>query len=263
MRAVLAALTLAIVGVLVLDTTAIVVGDQSSAEAASRTTAAPTAFRLINWAGQVWEVAPPSQLGPNMDRMSDSAAAAHVDSQGRLHLSMTKVNGGWRSVELSVLTPTWSYGTYKFVTTASIAHLAKPLDFAMFLIRPSKHLQNEVDLEDSRALLGMHGGLDAQYVVQPYYRPGHIHLYRIKAHQKTVQQSFTWRPSDVRFATRPGVNGRNSPLAHFHYHGPSAPADFGMYLHINLFVHARHHKNRIGKGVRSVVLDSFTFTPTH
>jgi hypothetical protein len=131
----------------------------------------------------------------------------------------------------------------------------------MFLIRPSKHLQNEVDLEDSRALLGMHGGLDAQYVVQPYYRPGHLHRYTIKSNQKTVQQSFTWRPSDVKFATRPGRQRDKTPLAHFHYHGSSAPADFGMYLHINLFVHARTHKNHFGNGVRSVVLDSFTFTP--
>jgi hypothetical protein len=175
---------------------------------------------------------------------------------------MTRVNGTWRSVELSALAPTWSYGTYRFVTTAAIAHLAKPLDFAMFLIRPSPHLQNEVDLEDSRALIGMHGGLDAQYVVQPYYQAGHAYRYRINPHQRTVQQSFTWHPSDVRFATRPGTSTGSTPFAAFHYHGPSAPADFGMYLHINLFVHAKHHKNRMGKGVRTVVLNSFTFT-TH
>jgi hypothetical protein len=264
MRAALTALTLAIIGVLVLDTTAIVVGGPSEAVAASKPMATPTpSFRLINWAGQTWEVAPPSQLGPNNDRMSDSAEAAYVDSQNRLHLSMTRVNGGWRSVELSALTPTWSYGTYRFVTTAAIARLARPLDFAMFLIRPSKHLQNEVDLEDSRALLGMHGGLDAQYVVQPYYQPHHLYRYKIKRNQRTVQQSFTWRRSDVKFETRPGQRPTSEPLARFHYHGQSAPDDFGMYLHINLFVHATKHRNRIGKGVKSVILDSFTFTPTH
>jgi hypothetical protein len=109
----------------------------------------------------------------------------------------------------------------------------------------------------------MRGGLNAQYVVQPYYRPGHIHRYRIKARQKTVQQSFTWRPSDVRFTTRPGAQPSKAPLASFHYHGPSAPADRGIYLHINLFMHDATHKDRVGKGARSVVLDSFTYTPFH
>jgi hypothetical protein len=259
MRGIIAALMMAIVGVLALDACAIVAAPTTSS-ARAQTSAIKPSLRLLHWAGQEWEVAPPSQSGPDEDAMADSKAAAHVDSHGRLHLAMTKVDGGWRSVELIAMTPA-KYGKYRFVTTASIATLARPLDFGMFVIRPgAPELTNEVDLEDSRALIGMRHGLDAQYVVQPYNKPHHIFRYAIKRAVKTTQQSFNWTKSDVKFLTRRGAGAHGAVVKRFHYHGSSSPTPSNMSLRINLFIHGGDSR-KIHAGPKSVILDSFTYTP--
>lgn len=264
MREMIAALMMAIVGVVALDACAIVAAPTTSGATTStstpQTSSVKPALRLLKWAGRTWLVAPPSQTGPDQDEMSDSNAAVHVDSHGRLHLAITKVGGVWRSVELVAMTPA-KYGRYHFVTTAAIARLALPLDFGMFVIRPgAPELTNEVDLENSRALIGMHHGLDAQYVVQPYTKPHHIFRYAIKRAVKTNQQSFTWTKSNVTFLTRQGTSSHGRRIAHFHYHGPSAPTNNNMQLHINLFIHGGDSK-KLHSGPKSVIFDSFTYTP--
>lgn len=262
-REIVAALMVTIVGVVALDVTAIVVEPATSSGAAtagaSPMAVLKPAVRMLRWAGQEWEVAPPTQPGPDSDAMSDSHAAAHVDSRGRLHLAMTKVGGAWRSVELVDPTPA-TYGTYRFVIDAAVSTLAKPLDLGMFVIRPgAPTLTNEVDLEDSRALIGMHHGLDAQYVVQPYTKPHHLFRYAITHKVHTTTQSFKWIKNDVKFTTRKGSGAHAPLLAHFHYHGSSAPTSSNMSLRLNLFIHG--HSGTVQGGPKSVILDSFTYTP--
>ena len=173
MRAVLMALTVAIVGVLVLDTTAIVVGDQSSAEARLEHDAVPTrlpAAALVR-AGLdgVSDRASTARTGPKT--LSDSAAAARVDSQGRLHLSRsprsTASGAACSSESLSPL----NYGTYRFVTTAPLGTPRQAARDSACSYKPSQaRYTNEIDLENSRALIGLGYPLDSQYVVQPYYK---------------------------------------------------------------------------------------------
>src|SRR5581483_1787178 len=191
----------------------------------------------------------------NNDLMTDSTAAVHVDSRGRLHLKVTKYKGKWASVELLGLNP-MDYGTYTFKTTGRLARLARPYDLGMFVIRPDGSLDNEIDLENSRALIGMHHGLNAQYVVQPYYQPHHIFRYGIAQNARHTEQTFTWTKADVKFSTK--QNNSLRPFAHFHYHGPSAPTNYNVYLHINLFIHGPNHTH-VGSGIRSVILDSLTY----
>jgi hypothetical protein len=261
-RGIIAALTVAILGVLALDATAIV----AAPKAPSAGSAAPAAtqdtshrLRLLLWSGQVWLVLPNNQTGPDQDPLSDSDSSVHVDSTGRLHLTVRKVGGVWRSVQLESLAQV-NYGSYRFVTRTSSSTLAKPLDFGMFVYRAgSPYLTNEIDLENSRALIGMHGHLDAQFVVQPYYKPHHIRRYVISHGTTATQQQFVWAKGDVRFATRRGTAATAPVVERFHYHGSSTPTPYGEHVYVNLFIHGGG--NKVGPGTRTAVIDSFTYTP--
>jgi hypothetical protein len=259
MRGLRLALGVTIVAVLALDLTAIATNPGPAARATTVTSSSRPALRLLNWSGEQWLVNPPSAQGPEQTPLSDTGVAAHVDAAGRLHLTVTKVDGRWRSVQLEALGPV-NYGTYHFVTDSSIATLAKPLDFAMFVFQSgAARLTNEIDLEDSRALLGMRNGLDAQYVVQPYTEPHHIHRYVVDRDVAVTQQQFIWTQRDVSFLTRLGAGADAPIISQFHYRGPSNPAPDGEHLYVDLFLHGG--VTTVGPGTRTAVLDSFTYTP--
>jgi hypothetical protein len=250
----------AIAGVLVLDATAIVAAPRTTRapSAAAATTESPPQLRLLLWSGQVWLVFPPTAGGPDGPHtLSDSNQAAFVDAKGRLHLSITKVDGKWRGVQLESLAPL-NYGTYRFVTGTTPGNLARPVVLGMFVYRPSQvRYTDEIDLEDSRSLIGLGYPRDAQYVVQPYSKPHHTHRYSIRRSVKTTTQQFSWRPGQVSFITRAGKNGTGKRLSHFHYSGPDVPEPNNEHVYINLHLHNKHP---LSKGTRSVVMDSFTLT---
>lgn len=264
-RGLLAALTVAIAGVLCLDATAIVAAPRSASSPSSTSgSASPSysntqpALRLLLWSGQIWLVFPNDSNGPDGPHsLSDSQNSVHVDSQGRLHLKITKVNGKWRGVQLESLNPL-NYGTYKWVVGSSTAKLAKPIVLGMFVYKPSAvRYTNEIDLEDSRSLIGLGYPRDAQYVVQPYTKPQNIHRYSIKRSIKTSTQEFDWRKSTVTFTTRRGASGHGKKVGHFHYSGPDVPDPSNEHIYINLHLHTKQPPTH---DKRSVVIDSFSYT---
>jgi hypothetical protein len=260
LRGTIAALTVAIAGVLVLDTTAIVAAPRSSTPApsapVSTSARTPSQLRLLLWSGEIWLVFPPSANGPDgPNSLSDSTQAAYVDPQGRLHLKITKVDGKWRGVQLESLAPL-NYGTYSFVTGTSTARLAAPIVLGMFVYKPSNvRYTNEIDLEDSRSLIGLGYPRDAQYVVQPYTKPNHIHRYAIRRSITTTRQQFTWNPGRVSFVTRAGTSPTAKRLSHFVYAGPDVPEPSNEHVYINLHL---HNKKPLNDGTHSVILNSFT-----
>jgi hypothetical protein len=263
MRSVTTAFLVAILGVLALDATAIVAAPGATPTSSPTHRAGPTGLfqRQITWSGYHWLVANGNGPdGPNT--LSDSATAVHVDSHGRLHLALTKVNGAWRGVQLELTQPL-NYGTYRFITASSVAKLAKPGVLGMFVYKrttsngmPVKYV-NEIDLEDSRALHPDGYPLDAQYVVQPYYvhHPPHLHRYPIRSKYKTVTHQFTWRGGKVIFNTWAGSGSQGKRLGHFRFKGYNVPAPMNEHVYINFHLHPYHAP---GKGSKSVVLKSFS-----
>jgi hypothetical protein len=261
LRGTIAALTVAIVGVLALDATAIVAAPRTSVPLTSSPAMPATSnsqLRLIYWSGGIWLVFPDSSNGPDGPHtLSDSTKAAYVDAKGRLHLAATKVGGKWRGVQLESLNPL-NYGTYSFVTATSVAKLARPLVLGMFIYRPSDvRYTNEIDLEDSRSLTGLGYPRDAQYVVQPYTVKSHIHRYDIRRSVTVTRQQFTWKPGRVTFVTRAGRSATARRLSHFSYSGSAVPQPANEHVYINLHLHTKHAP---GKGTRRVILDSFSDT---
>jgi hypothetical protein len=254
----IAVMVLAVLSVVGLGTTSLVAAPRSPQ---TRTSAAASAsdspLRLIFWAGQVWLVDPPNGPGPHGEPVTNSSKAVWVDSRGRLHLRVIKVGGAWETVQIESLSAV-SFGTYRFVTDSSIATLAKPLDFAMYVFRSgSKRLTNEIDLENGRTLIGMHHGRTSQFVVQPYYRPHHIYRYGIARGVAKTQQEFTWTPGKVRFLTRLGAGKHARVLTRYAFKGADVPPTRGMHVYIELFLHGSQRS--VDKGTRTAILDSYTF----
>jgi hypothetical protein len=261
-RSLLVALTAAIAGVLVLDTTALVAG-RMPAQAATSTITVPshsnTPLRLLKWSGVTWLVFPAASPGPDGPRtLTDSDRAATVDRKGRLHLRLTHVGGSWRGVQLESISPL-NYGTYQFVTGSAVGDLAKPAVLGMFVYKSSQtKYTNEIDLEDSRALSGLGYPRDAQYVVQPYYKKHHLHRYAIRRKYTRVIHQFTWRPGKVRFATRAAFHGHHKVLSKFRFHGYDVPQPNNEHVYINLHLHPNRPP---GKGSREVILNSYSYRP--
>jgi hypothetical protein len=260
-RGTLAALTVAIAGVLVLDATTIVAAPRVSTPAPAANGSLPlikSKLRLISWSHQTWLVFPNSAKGPDgPNTLSDSTKAVHVDAKGRLHLRITKVAGKWRGAQLESLTGV-NYGTYRWVTSSPLGNLAKPIVLGMFIYRPSQvRYTNEIDLEDSRSLIGLGYPRDAQYVVQPYFKGNHIHRYAIRRKYRTVTQQFNWQPGKVSFVTRVGSAASGHKLSQFAYSGPDVPQTANEHVYINLHLHSKHPHP--GPGSRSVVINSYSF----
>jgi hypothetical protein len=260
MRSVMTAFGVMIIGVLALDATAIVAapGATPARSAASSATPAGLFQRQIQWSGYRWLVA--SGNGPDgPNTLSDSDAAVHVDSHGRLHLTLTKVNGAWHGVQLELEQPL-NYGKYRFVTASPVGSIAKPGVLGMFVYKrttnngvPVKYV-NEIDLEDSRALHSNGYPLDAQYVVQPYYKKHHLHRYPIRTKYKTVTHQFVWKGGKVTFNTWAGSGTHGKRLGHFRFKGYDVPAPMNEHVYINFHLHPNRPP---GKGVKHIVLKSF------
>jgi hypothetical protein len=256
------ALAVAIISVPVLGVTAIVAAPSgSTTDSDLQVTPAHSnvPLRLINWSGKQWLVFPKTSNGPEGNHtLSDSTRAASIDAKGRLHLRLTKVNGQWRGVQLEMLNPL-NYGTYTFVTASRVGRLAKPAVLGMFVYKSSpKQYTNEIDLEDSRALHKHRSNrLDAQYVVQPYYEPHHLHRYPIRQKYKVVSHQFTWSPGKVTFVTRAGTHKHSKRLGHFRFKGFDVPQPANEHVYINFHLHPNRPP---GKGKKTVILKRFSYT---
>jgi hypothetical protein len=278
-RALILGLTAALVAVLGLDATAIVAapdkGHTSRAGSVSPADVSPpTGLRTIRWSGQEFLVYPSGQPGPETGvKLTDSKKAVYVDAKGRLHLTIIKVKGGWRSVELVSLSQA-SYGTYRWVVRGSTASFSRNAVLGLFVYQNTGvKFGNEIDIEDSRFTHFIDPN-NAQYVVQPYNAPNHWCTYTSSRSLRLESQQFEWTPGRVRFSSRkgssphgallsprcsnPGAAKDSSPHT-FTYTGSDVPKPSGQRIYIDMWT----NKNRPPThGHHSVILDSFSYAPT-
>lgn len=218
--------------------------------------------RIISWSGYRWLVYPPGQHGPEGNLLSSSRDAVHVDSQGRLHLAITKVHGKWRCAEIESLVP-MSYGTYRWVVDTAIADFAPTTVLGMFVYRPgSKKLTNEIDVEDSQ-FTHLVAPNNAQFAIQPYFTEGNLHPYAISSTQVPIFQQFEWlpgKPGDgvVHFQTNDGDSADAPLITKWDYDGYAVPTPFNEHLYIDLWLNVR--RPPVG-GTYSAVIRSFHYSP--
>jgi hypothetical protein len=264
-------LTAAIIGVLGLDATAIMAApNRATGPLPTRLPRDPmavpnstTSLRVLNWSGHTWLVYPEDQAGPENVPLSNSTKAVYVDSRGRLHLNIIKVHGVWRSVELESLDPV-SYGTFTMQVDTKTALFDPYTVLGMFVYRPgSKNHTNEIDIEDSRYPHLLKAPDNAQFVVQPYYAPQHLHPYALTAADGHLRQQFTWLPGTpgngiATFETRLGSSADSPLVSQWTYQGYSVPVPLNMHLYINLWMNQNKPPTT---GTHSAIISSYSYVP--
>ena len=133
-------------------------------------------IRMISFSGYTWEVkTSKSPVGPGPNYFSDSSKDVWVDEQGQLHLKVTKRNGRWYCSEV-ISEKTFAYGKYIFYLASRIGQLNENVVLGLFTWdNAPKYHHGEIDIEFSR--WGQATNDNAQFVVQPWDRPGNMHRF--------------------------------------------------------------------------------------
>ena len=124
----------------------------------------PPASRTISFSSYVWTVKRSTGVtGPGPCIFSDSEKDVFVDSEGRLHLKITRHQGKWVCAEVVSL-KSFGYGTYHFEMESSM-HFDPQAVWGLFTwhIRDPAYSHREVDIEFSR--WGCPVNQNAQFVV--------------------------------------------------------------------------------------------------
>jgi hypothetical protein len=148
----------------------------------------------IQFAGQPWHVKHSSGVpvgpGPNVFNAGNVQV---ID--GRLHLRIARGPSGWESAEL-VSETSFGYGTYNFVVAGNAASLDVNAVLGLFTWSDDPaYGHREIDVELSR--WGDPANQNAQCVVQPYDKPGHIARFAVPGGQHRMHYQFRWSRDEV------------------------------------------------------------------
>lgn len=155
--------------------------------------------RMVQFSGFDWEVkSSVLRIGPGPNYFSDGAQNVWVDGQDRLHLAITRNSDRWLSAEV-IGDRSFGYGTYWFelATPASVLDPNMVLGLFTWDTGAPQESYRELDIELSQ--WGVRGALNAQYVVQPYNRQGHLHRFDLDDSIAETTHVIHWRPDGVQF----------------------------------------------------------------
>lgn len=185
--------------------------------------------KIIHFSGYDWRV-----LGGENDHggsvHSYDPANGRVGADGFLHLRITGQPKQWVCSE-TVLTRSLGYGTYSF-TVKDVSRLEPAAALSMFTWSDLGTDQNHREIDVNISRWGNPQGKNAEYVLQPYYRPENV--FRFVAPSGPVAFSFRWEPGSVSFESRRGgtKNTGISPIS-AHIFSVGAPSPGGESVHLN------------------------------
>lgn len=195
--------------------------------------------REVDFGGMTWLVKPSELLrwGPGPNWFSDDERSVWVDERG-LHLTILRDGDRWLCSEI-VSKDAPGFGNYRFVTEPIAEDLPVNAVAGYFTwddYAPDQHYR-EIDIElgrwrDPEADL-------AQYVVQPWDRPGNMHRFSY-AEPKATSHEILWTAGQVRWRTWSGAAPSPTPetlLQEWSYTGEDLPTEPGRaQLRINLWL---------------------------
>ncbi|HDH99419.1 MAG: hypothetical protein DRQ14_06755 [Candidatus Latescibacterota bacterium] len=192
--------------------------------------------RTISFSGYTWRVkASESPLGPGPNYFSDSSENVWVDAQGQLHLKVTERDGRWYCAEV-VSEGSFGYGAYDFYLASRIDKLDRNVVLGLFTWddAPEGH-HREIDIEFSR--WGRTKDDNAQFVVQPWDRPGNMHRFNLQLDGDLSAHCFVWRKGCISFRS---IRGHllTSPdiIESWDYEGPDLPEPGNEKVRMNLWL---------------------------
>ena len=208
----------------------------------------------ITWSGRTWQVkSSTSRVGPGPNYFSASPENVWVDANGRLHLKITQRNGRWTCAEI-ISRDSPGHGTYLFELATPVADLDRNAVLGLFTWSDkAQYAHREIDIEFAR-WGDATDATNAQYVVQPHDRAGHLHRLTAPPTAPTVH-GFTWRPGQIVFASSDLTSWDHD----WTYTAPDVPRSGGENVRLNLWLFngaAPTNDQEI-----EVVVTRFTFTP--
>jgi hypothetical protein len=209
----------------------------------------------IAWSGGTWQVKTSNAAvgpGPNIF----SKANVSVDGAGFLHLRIAQdASSRWTAAE--VIGPTsYGYGTYTFTVATRLDAFDPNVVLGLFTWSDkAPYAHRELDVEVAKW-----GNADdpsnAQFVVQPYDKAGHLERFTAGDAVRTLQQ-FEWRAGTVVFtSTRLDTH---QVVASYTYTGSDVPKPGDERVRLNLWLfNGAAPTNGLPA---EVVVESFGFAP--
>ena len=195
--------------------------------------------RTLHFAGYDWLAKTSSVLvGPGPNYFSDSLDNVWIDSQGSLHLRLTRdASGQWSSCEV-VLQRSLGYGTYTFQLDATSNELDVNAVLGMFTWNddPTDN-HRELDIEIAR--WGQSSAPNGRYTVQPYQVPGRMFDFQQPPVGAQTTQRIDWHPDRVRFQSWMGWSSSppsTDAMIAEHTFDSGVPRPGGEQTRINLWL---------------------------
>jgi hypothetical protein len=196
----------------------------------------PDGARVISFSGYEWVVTTTGEqkAGPGPNYFSDSEENVWVDERGRLHLKITYRGGRWNCARVELARHT-GYGKYVFYVSSRPDSLDRQVVWGLYTY---KNDEEEIDIEFSR--WGFDNNQEAQYAIQPSYKPGNKARFRMNMEGSYSTHLFDWTRKWIDFASYHGhrlhpVN-ETEIIARWRYYGNDIPPDSDEKLKMNLWL---------------------------
>jgi hypothetical protein len=195
--------------------------------------------RSIRFSGYEWLVkASAVKVGPGPNYFSDSMENVWVDNDGQLHLKITNRNGEWQCSEV-ILDSSLCYGSYVFKVGSKVGQINENAVLGLFTWDNDapNEFYREVDIEFSP--WGVVTDPNAQYVVQPWNRPGNRHRWMLPDTLELSTHSFEWSADRISFVSAKGhqISSSDDSVIHsWMYTGANIPTCGAENVRINLWL---------------------------
>ena len=213
--------------------------------------------KSLHFSGYDWNVRMSSAVRGGVDNLYD-ADNAWVDSNGPLHLRISKKNGKW-TCAMVLQTRSLGYGTYVF-TVHDVSQLepAAVLSAHTFDASGGDQHYREMDVEISR-WGDVRSADNIRYGIVPLYLPGHTARFVEPAGVFT--HSMLWEPGRVIFKTIRGSSSGHPEGTAFHEHAfNSGVPSPGKELFVFMFYVIPSDKTPLTKD-NELVIDRFEYLP--
>ena len=182
---------------------------------------------MITFAGRRWYVrSSTSWTGPGLNVFSSSTNNVWVDSQGMLHLKITKVSGKWQCAEI-FSADTVGYGEYTFQLASQADKIDKNAVFGMFTWDNNTFQSDgnsEIDIEFAKwgkswlspLLYSVQPTGSGSYTERNYTNSGFV------LNQDNSTHFFKWAPTQVSFNSYYG-HGTGTPAGSWSFYDSSQP----------------------------------------
>jgi hypothetical protein len=231
----------------------------------------------IVWEGQAWiPRVSVKQQRPYANYWSPSPNAVYVDTAGRLHIWIRKVNNVWTASEIRSVKTDYGYGSYTFVVETPISQLDPNEALGMFTYNSlpppksgspkTRHVgderyigHQETDFEIGRwKWIPRKVKWNGQYVVQPYWPRGHLQPVLLPKNTAYTAR-FTWGPHSTLFQVWRGKSATGRPVSTWRTPFTNGAPRTGCEVALETW---------LGYGLgpatgqdHEVVIDSFTYVP--